>query len=440
MAEPALNTPPGALREAHAHIPWLGRALDMLSLEGCASAAEALDRIGRRVHALPSGAWLQAHSARTAAWQEGAWFERNALDCITGTIPTLIMSFDHHAVFANSAALKKAGIHRGISDPAGGIIERNRESEPTGLLLESVAFSTWALAPEPPESSRPELIDRALDHLAALGFVEVHDLFSPAWLGPTIAALNARRDGEMRVGLYVPLEEVESAARGRASWESERVRLLGGKIFTDGTLNSRTAWVLEPFSDAPSELAHGKPLMDARAISESIARCRASGLGIAMHAIGDGAVRACLDGIQRWKGDQREKDHPAIRVEHCEIVDERDVPRFAELGAIASVQPCHLLADIEALRAGLGHRLDRVMPWRELIDAGLEPGRTLLFGSDVPVVRANPQDSVRAATERRRNTLESAIAPEQAIPATLAWECFRPTTAGAAIRLPFTVE
>lgn len=428
MAEPAVKNFPSALREAHAHIPWLGRALDMLSLEGCESGMEALDRIGRRIHSVTPGAWLQAHSARVAAWKERTWPERGALDRVTGATPTLIMSFDHHAIFANSAALKKAGIRSGIADPEGGIIERNKAGEPTGLLLESAAFATWALAPELPESSRSHLVGRALDHLAALGFVEVHDLFSPAWLGPTIARLQGSRDSGMRVGLYVPLEEIESAARGRDSWESDRLRLLGGKIFTDGTLNSRTAWVLEPFSDAPPGLAHGKPLMDARTIGQAIERCHALGLGVAMHAIGDGAVRACLDGIQGWKRTKSGTEGRRIRIEHCELVDERDVPRFAELGAIASVQPCHLLADVEALLAGLRHRLDRVMPWRDLIAAGLIPGETLLFGSDVPVVRANPEDSVRAAVERRRNASEEAIAPGQAIPETQVWECFRPNT------------
>lgn len=426
MAEPPLKDRPGALREAHAHIPWLGRALDMLSLEGCESGTEALDRIGRRVHAIAPGAWLQAHSARVAAWSEPAWPNRAELDRVTGTTPTLIMSFDHHAVFANSAALKQAGIEGRTADPAGGIIERTRDGEPTGLLLESAAFSMWALAPEPPESVRPELAARALDHLAALGFVEVHDLFSPAWLGPTIARLEDRMRADMRIGLYVPLDEIENASNMRETWESDRLRLLGGKVFTDGTLNSRTAWVLEPFSDVPPELAHGKPLMDASTIEQAISRCDACGLGIAMHAIGDGAVRACLDGIQSWKQRSNRKNYAPIRIEHCELVDESDVPRFAALGAIASVQPCHLLADVETLRAGLGHRLDRVMPWHDLVAAGLVPGETLLFGSDVPVVRANPEDSVRAATERRRRDTESPIAGRQAISDAQAWECFRP--------------
>ncbi len=415
---------PRGLREAHAHLPWLGRALDMLSLEGCESGSEALDRIGSRLSAIPPGGWVQAHSARVSGWREGSWFSRAELDRLTGETPTLAMSFDHHAVFANTAALSRAGIYRGTTDPAGGIIERDSQGEPTGLLLEAAAFSAWALAPEPPAEARSDQISRALEHLSGLGFIEVHDLFAPPWLGPLLAELARERSETMRIGLFVPLDEVESAARGRSAWESDDLRLLGGKIFTDGTLNSRTAWMLEPFLDAPPGLEYGKPLMSPTQIGDAIGRCGALGLGIAMHAIGDGAVRACLDGLQTVRRSGiREGDSP-VRIEHCELIDEADVPRFAGLGAIASVQPCHLLADVEALRTGLGNRLHRVMPWRDLLRAGLIPGETLLFGSDVPVVRADPGDSIRAAVERRRAGDSVPIAPEQSITDSDAWRCF----------------
>lgn len=414
---------PRRLREAHAHLPWLGRALDMLSLEGCTSADEALDRLGARA-GNTCGGWVQAHSARVLSWREGGWFGRGELDRVTGKTPTLVMSFDHHAVFANSAAMERAGIRRESPDPVGGIIERDGRGEPTGLLLEAAAFAAWGMAPDPPESARADQISRALDHLERLGFTEVHELFAPGWLGPLLRELNHRRRAPMRIDLFVPLAEIETAHDGRSAWETDLLRLAGGKIFADGTLNSRTAWMLHPFTDAPPGLEHGKPLMNPVEVGDAIARCGALGLGIAMHAIGDGAVRACLDAIQAKRQRTPRESGRQVRIEHCEVIDEADVPRFAELGAIASVQPCHLLADIEALRTGLRERLHRVMPWRDLLRSGLEPGKALLFGSDVPVVRADPGDSIRAAVERRRLGDSVAIAPEQAISDTEAWRCF----------------
>jgi predicted amidohydrolase YtcJ len=154
-----------------------------------------------------------------------------------------------------------------------------------------------------------------------------------------------------------------------------------------------------------------------------VADCDRLGLPVAAHAIGDGAVRAVLDAIEAVR-----PRTPGFRIEHAEIIDEADIPRFARLGVLCSPQPCHLLADVEALRRYLPHRLDRVLPLRELIDAGCTPGRRLLFGSDVPIVRADPEDGILAATKRRRADMHpsQAIAPAQAITEPEAWACFAP--------------
>ena len=407
----------------------------MLSLEGCASIADALDRVAARAAAMaggPKDAWLQVHSARPEGWSERHWMSRAELDRITGARPTLVMSFDHHAVFANSAALAAAGITRSTPDPVGGVIERvasgPEAGEPTGLLLEAAAFSTWAVAPDPPQSQREEQILAALDHLAALGFGEMHDLASPRWLGPLLSKLERERRLQMRIGLYALLEDIEPMAADRHAWESPVLRLLGGKVFTDGTLNSRTAWVLERYAQSPPDLTHGKPLMTPRQITDAAEKCLRLNLGLAMHAIGDGAVRACLDGIASIPSSLRlaASSSLPLRIEHAELIAPTDIPRFAELGVVASVQPCHLLADIEALRRAVPGQLDRVMPWKSLLRSGLVPGETLLFGSDVPIVRANAEDSVQAAVARRRPEMpeREAIRMSESIDETTAWACF----------------
>ncbi|MEO0629983.1 MAG: amidohydrolase family protein, partial [Planctomycetota bacterium] len=139
---------------------------------------------------------------------------------------------------------------------------------------------------------------------------------------------------------------------------------------------------------------------------------------LACHAIGDAAVRAVLDAVERVRPPRW-----TVRIEHAEMIAPSDWPRFAELGVIASVQPCHLLTDIEALSRAVPEMATRVLPLRELIDYGLEPGRTLLFGSDAPIVRPDPEDSIRAAVHRSRPD-SVVIAPEQAISEAEAWACF----------------
>ncbi len=413
------------LREAHAHIASHGRSLSMLSLAACASVGECLDLLGREAAGLEPGAWLLAHGARPEGWAEARWPDLAELDRAIPDRPGAVMSFDHHALACNSRAFVAAGVRALSADPPGGVICRDaRTGAPTGLLLESAARLVWQAAPEPGPSQRREHVAAALADLAAHGFVEVHDMLAQPWLGPLLAELFDRGGLALRVDLYVPLEDFDRALLSAEAWRRSGLRLAGAKVFTDGTLNSRTAWTLEPFRDPMPGMERGKPLMTVGEIAAAIRRCRDAGLRLAAHAIGDGAVRACLDAAA-MEGDGRARED-VLRIEHAEIVDAADVPRFAELGVTASVQPCHLLYDVEALRRYLPHRLERVLPLRDMIDAGLEPGASLLFGSDVPIVRPHPEDSIAAAVNRRReqNSPHDAIAPGQAVSNAQAWTAF----------------
>jgi predicted amidohydrolase YtcJ len=408
------------LREAHAHLFQTGRSLGMLDLSGCEDAGAYLNAFGDRRAAHPDGPAILAHGARPEAWPRPDWPDLEAFDRATGDRPALAWCFDYHALQANSAMLALAGVGEDTPDPPGGILGRDSRGRLTGVVYEHAALHVWNAAPEPPPAERPGLLGAALDHLR--GFAEIHDLKAQPWLGPALRALAEEGRLTQRVVLFPLLEDLGAAIRTRGAWEHDLVRLGGAKIFVDGTLNSRTAWMLEPFADGRPDHPRGTPMMTPGQIEDAVRRCDGAGLPLAAHAIGDGAVRAVLDAIERVR-----PRTPGFRVEHAEVIDRADVPRFAELGVTASLQPCHLLTDVEALRTALPHRLERVLPVRELLDTGLEAGRTLLFGSDVPIVRPDPEDSVLAATARRRagTPPEEAIAPDQAIDAARAWACFR---------------
>jgi predicted amidohydrolase YtcJ len=183
-------------------------------------------------------------------------------------------------------------------------------------------------------------------------------------------------------------------------------------------------------------------------LDDAVALCDTLGLHLAVHAIGDGAVRLVLDSIERVSGGVIREPGNRHRIEHAEVIDEADVPRFARLGGgvVCSVQPCHLLTDIEVLTRQMPHRLHRVLPLRELIDAGSISGgddRLLWFGSDVPIVRPDPSDSLQAALHRRRvgDPESAAIAPSQSITAEEAWAAFaRASSAAPTIAASATVE
>ena len=432
-------TPHTNLVEAHAHILAHGRSLTMASLRDCTSVADALNIIRAEASRLSAAdesphAWVLAAGARIASWRETRWPTRAELDQAAGARPVCLMSFDHHAVCANARAILAAGLADDAPNPEGGVIARDATGTPTGELLEAAAYLVWHAAPAPGPSLIRQHALAALHDFARLGFSEVHDMLAQPELGPLLASLDRAGDLPIIARLYAPWRDIASFARQAPAWTTPRVSLAGGKVFADGTLNSRTAWMLAPYAHPLPDFPTGRPVHTHAELRQAIIACRDSNLGLAAHAIGDGAVRAMLDAFEAI-------NPPANlerRIEHCELIDDADVPRFAKLNVTASVQPCHLLYDMEVLTRELPHRLDRVLPLRDLLDAGLTPGHTLRFGSDAPIVRPNPHDSIEAAVHRRPTSharderSESRdrwppIAPAQALTESEAWACFRST-------------
>ena len=407
---------PDGIREAHAHLDQIGRAKAMLALDECVDLDDCLDRVVQWAARAGPGDWILGAGLRVQSWPDPIWPDRDRLDAVTGQRPCCLWSFDHHALVGNSAALSAARISQATPDPPSGHIQRDGQGRPTGVLLESAASMLWKAVPAPSADERRGHLVAALEYLAGLGYVEVHDLKSPACLGPELARLDDAGELPLSVRLYPPIErierEFESATGGDGAWQRDRVVLGGAKLFTDGTLNSRTAWMLEAYADPLPGLDHGQAMCSPGQIEEAIRRVDRLGLHLACHAIGDAAVRAVLDAIESVR-----PRTPGFRIEHAELIDADDVPRFADLGVVCSVQACHLLPDIDVLRRSLGHRLDRVLPLRDLIDAGCGPGQLLWFGSDAPIVRADPGDSIQAAVHRCRpgDGPDGVIAPEQAI-------------------------
>jgi len=397
----------------------------MRDLSRCNSAGEVLDALADHAKGLSADDWVLAFGARPEAWEvadgNGAprWPTIDAIDRAVGGRPALAWCFDAHALAASTAAMRAARIDADTTFEHGRV-ETDGSGAPTGLLLEHAALAAWDAVPEPDSAQRRTLVREACAHLRGLGYTEVHDLKAQPWLGAVLRDLLDAREIDQSFTLYPLVAELD-AALDRHDPSDERVTIGGGKIFTDGTLNSRTAWVLEPWADAPPDRPTGTPMMTHAQIGNAIEHARSRGLPIAAHAIGDGAVRAVLDAVE-----ERGAAHPGVRIEHAEHIDAADVPRFAQFGVTASVQPCHLLADIEALRRACPDRLGRVLPLRDLIDAGLEPGSSLIFGSDAPIVRPDHEDSILAATRRRRDGVDQhdAIGWDQRLTEREALACF----------------
>lgn len=436
-------TPRTGLREAHAHIPAHGRELTTLALAGCASAEECLELVraeAARLDAIDPARtrWLVGTGVRVEAWALPVWPTREQLDAVCGNRPAVLMGFDYHSLLASTLAFRGAGIADRAADPEGGVIVRDALGTPTGLLLESACRLVREAMPQPTREEQREITLAALRDFASHGFTQVHDLLAPDWLGPVLAQLHDEGElaalGLRQVCVYPLVDDLPRVAAGAHVWQrGEAVQLAGGKVFVDGTLNSRTAWMLDPFKRPLPDHPWGTPLMTVAQISEAMRLCERLQVGFAAHAIGDAAVRAVLDAAQHVGrlGTDISQPRGAVRIEHCELTHPDDVPRFAKLGIIASVQPCHLLYDIEVLERELADRLERVLPLRDWLATGLVAGSTLVFGSDAPIVRPHPRDSVLAAVHRLRPAgapggppTSRPVAPRQALEEATAWQAF----------------
>lgn len=400
----------GSLRDAHVHLAQHGSELAAVRLEAAHSIDECLGLVASAAMDLPADAWVVARGARVESWVERRYPSAAQLEEAGGGRPVLVASFDHHAGAVSTTALARIGLSRGADDPEGGLIERDDRGEPTGVLLEAAFKLALAAMPEPTEDDVRRWLRAGARDFAARGFAEVHDMM--------IAPVHVRLLGEMdragelpaRVRGYATPQVFEPVRDAFADLgQSERVAFGGLKLFVDGTLNSRTAFMLEPYAEPIASHPRGTPLLSEETIAGWFDRAGNEGFDVAAHAIGDAAVRRLLDVYERAASGADPRF--SLRIEHAEFVDEEDVPRFAALSrggrrVIASPQPCHLLADIEAIGRLTPGRAHRAFPLRDLADAadaaGFRPADLVWLGSDAPVVPPEPRDNLQAAVHRCR--------------------------------------
>jgi predicted amidohydrolase YtcJ len=412
------------LRDAHLHLPEHGRELGCLNLAACGSKDEALGLLSQQE--ADADGWVMAVACRTQGWDVPEWPTAKELDEATGGKACVVRSFDFHCLAASSEALRRAGVSRATADPPDGMIERDAHGEPTGVLMEHAMRLVEGQIAPPSDAEYREHVREALEDLARFRIVEAHDMLSSARLCEALIELDARDELSCTVVVHPTMEHLDEVLALRDRLPA-RVTIGGLKIFTDGTLNSRTASMLHPFAHAREEAPCGLQIMSREQIDEAIALGASLGLPIVAHAIGDRAVRTMLDAIEAH-GKVGDRPH---RIEHAQFIDAADVERFARLGVVASMQVCHLLPDMEALGRLVPRRCGRAFVLRELFDvyaaAGSEPSEYLWLGSDAPVVSADPVDTVQAAVHRRRSGMDAgeAIGPEQALREAEVMMCLR---------------
>jgi predicted amidohydrolase YtcJ len=387
---------PGLI-DAHGHVMALSLGLRQLDLSQATSLADAQERV--RAHAARDTAagWIRGRGWNQVSWGLGRMPTAAELDAAHGARPVWLERVDGHAGWANSAAMKAAGITRASKDPPGGRILRDPAGNPTGVFIDSAMGLVEKAAPPPSAGEREKALEAGLKHLAALGLTGVHDMGSSAEDWALFRSFADEGRLTVRITAYAAgMEAMERISPLRPTpWLYDgRLRLAGVKLYTDGALGSRGAWLLEPYADEAG--TRGLRFQDDTKLKNLFSRANFLGYQVAAHAIGDAANRQVLDAFAEIRPTYG--DGFRNRVEHAQVVAPVDIPRFAELNIIASIQPTHATSDKAMAGDRLGEaRLEGAYAWSAFVRAGVR----LALGSDFPVEPANPFYGLHAAVTRQ---------------------------------------
>jgi len=392
------------LTDSHFHYYDWALSRRQLNLGQAASLDELLGLVARAAAERPAGAWIIGRGLDESDWPEPRLPVKAELDAAAPDHPVLLFRRDMHLALLSSRALALAGIDDSTPDPPEGVIERDRAGRATGLLREQAMNLAGRAVPQPGEEETADALAEAMPALHALGLTGLHDARLMGGLDgpPALRAWQRLRESgrlKLRCWSFLPGERLDEViALGlRTGLGDDLLRLGHLKYFADGSIGSKTAWLIEPYLNG----GLGLPLTPVEDIARAARRAEEAGLAVAVHAIGDRANRE-LVGVFEELARRRTADgvRPAAphRLEHVQMIRPEDVVRLGRLGVVASVQPLHLSDDITVHDQGLGDRGRWVYPFKGLLEAGL----TLAFGSDCPVSDPNPLWGVHAAVTRQR--------------------------------------
>jgi predicted amidohydrolase YtcJ len=420
--------------DAHLHLMDGGFSLMRVDLSGTKTLDEALRLIAARIREAPPGSWIQGRGWDHTLWGN-RWPTRQDLDKVSPDNPVWLYRIDGHIGWANSLALQKAGVTRATVVPEGGEMLRDTAGEPTGILKEAQAYNlVQRVVPAPTREERIQALERALGETKRYGITSITNFFGaapsterPGYEMSKLYRELIRQDRfplRVSIGLNFenPVAELKRQREEFATFKDDPLRLRLGPLkgYVDGTLGSRTAALLAPYSDDPHN--SGIPRRTPEELTQMIVERDKEGFQIALHAIGDRANRMALDGFEEafnqtwkrnagirpvappkgysglWAGYELDITVARHRIEHAQVVAPSDFARFRSLGVIASMQPSHAISDKRWAQDRLGeYRVQGAYAWRMMQAFEVHTA----FGTDWPFDDINPYVGLYAAVTRQ---------------------------------------
>ncbi len=404
--------------DAHLHLAAAGFEMKSVNLVGARSLSEFRDRIRAKVETAAPGEWITGGGWDQTLWPVKELPSRWDLDEVTGDHPAFLERVDGHIAVANTRALQMASITVASKPPAGGEIDRDSTGQPTGILRETATEAVTAVIPKPTHEQRRQAVEAALQDLAKWGITSAQDYST--W-DDFLMYEELEREGKLttRISAWLPFNDpVETLQAHRAAHPQSDLMLRTGMLkgFMDGSLGSHTAALLEPYADDPKN--SGLPQYDEAKLTQMAKERIDAGFQMGFHAIGDKGVLMALDAFAAAEKEAREKkvkapnggDDFRLRVEHAQVTTPLESAKFKELKVIASMQPNHLLTDMNWAQARLGEkRAAHSYAWAEFLKKGV----TLAFGTDYPVEPVTPFRGLYAAVTRTSEDGRKQYFPDQ---------------------------
>lgn len=387
--------------DAHLHFMGVGAALRNVDLVGSTSEAEAVRRVAERAREVRAGEWIRGRGWNQMQWADTRFPTHDALSRAVPNHPVVLTRVDGHATWVNARALELAGITAQTPDPEGGRIIRHADGSPTGVLVDNaMRLVNRVVPPSSREEQRAQAL-AAFTELASWGLTGIHDAGVDSGTIALYEELARTAANRFTLRNYVMIRSDTTTLwqllrRGPQSGLYDgRLWIRAIKLSADGALGSRGALLLEDYADEPG--IRGLPVTPAAVVQRVAVRALQSGFQLNTHAIGDGANRAVLDAFEEALRQVPAADH-RFRVEHAQVLHRHDIPRFARLGVIPSMQGSHQSSDAPMAMSRLGWtRVQGAYAWRSLLNTGV----VLPNGSDAPVEHWNPLISFHAAVTRQ---------------------------------------
>ncbi|HVE35410.1 MAG TPA: amidohydrolase family protein [Gemmatimonadaceae bacterium] len=385
--------------DAHAHLFGLGDFLRNIDLTDTRSFDEIVLRVAARVGQSSGGRWIQGRGWDQNKWGDTRFPTHEALSRVSPNNPVVLTRIDGHAILANAAAMRAAGVTAATKDPAGGRIERGPNGEPTGVFVDNAMSIIERVVPNMSHDEMKSATLAAIAEANRWGLVALHDAGEPREVLDVFEEL--AKAGNFNLRVYAMIGD-DSAAIAHYFQRGPQIGLYDNKLwirsiklYADGALGSRGAALLDPYADDPKNtgLLRSTP----EHLRDVSTRALRNGFQVATHAIGDRGNRVTLDAYEAALKAVPVADH-RFRIEHVQVLDHADVPRFAQLGVIPSMQAVHQTSDMywASTRLGYAHTLG-AYAWRSLLSTGV----IIPNGSDFPVERVNPLYSFHSAVSRQ---------------------------------------